>query len=718
MATASASASAIPAEFTCPLTMELMTDPVTATDGTTYERTVITDWLSRHTTSPVTNEVITATSLIPNVRLYEEIARWRLTNEPIPRTTSASPLLLQEKTFNINATNAHEHYALTVKLVPANQTPMETALIAVIDVSGSMGCASTENNTQEGGNFTRLDLVKHSMKTLAHMLNSEYETTSSSLSIVTFSTAAQLVMPLTQMDNKGLSDAIDCITRLRKDSSTNIWDGLRIGLQQAELAASRNPNANIQILLLTDGEPTSSLNPPLGIKETLQRKLATLTTRPTISTFGFGYELDSQLMEDIAVEGNGSFGFIPDCSMVGTVFINWTAKALLTLAHHLAFRLPDGQLFKMGDIIKGKSQMCLIPKIFAPSLPDTVELLYDMNQITSVPITYDGATDIAHLIYIDKLINTVTTVKQNPTLATVDKNVLHLLHDELATLPSRTPLLNDILKDINSDDVNEGQLLKATSNAEWYTKWGRNHCIAYTRALILRQCINFKDRVVQHFASDEFKALQERGIEIFSDLPAPVSKYSSTFNNGPAYIGGSGVTTNMSAFVSQSGGCFTGNCRIKLEDGSKIRVDSLRNDDTLWGGHKIRAIIYTRVDQDVNMIKLDGGLTITPWHPIKDKDADTSEWVFPHYYGENQMMYVENWYNLVLETGHIAHINGREVATLGHDFTDNDVIRHPYFGTQAVIEDLKGREGWEKGFVRLDLDDIIRDKETGMIQNI
>ena len=166
----------------------------------------------------------------------------------------------------------------------------------------------------------------------------------------------------------------------------------------------------------------------------------------------------------------------------------------------------------------------------------------------------------------------------------------------------------------------------------------------------------------------------------------------------------------------RKGGCFTGNCRIKLEDGTKIRVDSLRKDDTLWEGHKIRAIVYTRVDQDVNMIKLDGGLTITPWHPIKDKD--TNEWVFPHYYGENQRMYVENWYNLVLETGHIASINGREVVTLGHDFTDNAVVRHPYFGTQAVIEDLKTREGWDKGFITLDLEDNIRDKETGMIQKI
>jgi hypothetical protein len=33
-------------------------------------------------------------------------------------------------------------------------------------------------------------------------------------------------------------------------------------------------------------------------------------------------------------------------------------------------------------------------------------------------------------------------------------------------------------------------------------------------------------------------------------------------------------------------------------------------------------------------------------------------------------------------------INGVECVTLGHGFTDNDVIAHPYFGTQKIIDDL------------------------------
>ncbi len=42
-------------ELVCPITLEVMSDPVVAADGRTYERTAIEDWLSSHDTSPLTN---------------------------------------------------------------------------------------------------------------------------------------------------------------------------------------------------------------------------------------------------------------------------------------------------------------------------------------------------------------------------------------------------------------------------------------------------------------------------------------------------------------------------------------------------------------------------------------------------------------------------------------------------------------------------------------
>ena len=52
------------AEYVCPLTLELLVDPVVAKDGRIYERSHILAWLSRNATSPLTREPM-GTELTP-----------------------------------------------------------------------------------------------------------------------------------------------------------------------------------------------------------------------------------------------------------------------------------------------------------------------------------------------------------------------------------------------------------------------------------------------------------------------------------------------------------------------------------------------------------------------------------------------------------------------------------------------------------------------------
>ena len=54
-------------EYTCPITAEIMTDPVSTLDGFTYERTAITEWLRTNDTSPSTGAKLESKRLIPNV---------------------------------------------------------------------------------------------------------------------------------------------------------------------------------------------------------------------------------------------------------------------------------------------------------------------------------------------------------------------------------------------------------------------------------------------------------------------------------------------------------------------------------------------------------------------------------------------------------------------------------------------------------------------------
>jgi len=67
----------IPDEFLCPITRELMSDPVIASDGFTYERSSITSWIrAGKDTSPMTNIPLQQTEFIPNRSLKSAIMRY------------------------------------------------------------------------------------------------------------------------------------------------------------------------------------------------------------------------------------------------------------------------------------------------------------------------------------------------------------------------------------------------------------------------------------------------------------------------------------------------------------------------------------------------------------------------------------------------------------------------------------------------------------------
>lgn len=109
-----------------------------------------------------------------------------------------------------------------------------------------------------------------------------------------------------------------------------MWDGLRTGLDVLS-KGQRAVGSNSALFLLTDGCP--NIEPPRGHLPTLEKLKKKTNFTCIINTFGFGYELDSKLLEDIAILGNsGSYAFIPDGSFVGTIFVNAITNLLSTAA--------------------------------------------------------------------------------------------------------------------------------------------------------------------------------------------------------------------------------------------------------------------------------------------------------------------------------------------------------------------------------------------------
>ncbi|KAM6175234.1 WD repeat, SAM and U-box domain-containing protein 1 isoform 3-T3 [Erethizon dorsatum] len=74
--------SEIPDEFICPITRELMKDPVIASDGYSYEKDAMENWISKKKrTSPMTNLVLPSVVLTPNRTLKMAINRWLETHQ-------------------------------------------------------------------------------------------------------------------------------------------------------------------------------------------------------------------------------------------------------------------------------------------------------------------------------------------------------------------------------------------------------------------------------------------------------------------------------------------------------------------------------------------------------------------------------------------------------------------------------------------------------------
>lgn len=81
----------VPNDFRCPISLELMKDPVIVATGQTYERASIERWLEGHRTCPKTRLVLAHTVLTPNYVLRSLIEQWCEANGiEVPRKACVS----------------------------------------------------------------------------------------------------------------------------------------------------------------------------------------------------------------------------------------------------------------------------------------------------------------------------------------------------------------------------------------------------------------------------------------------------------------------------------------------------------------------------------------------------------------------------------------------------------------------------------------------------
>lgn len=341
--------------FYCPITHELMQDPVIDREGNSYEREAILAWLEKSHESPITRNPLNANDLVPNRSLRSSIEDYvaasveRSTVSELAAASSSGPiessgmaefsepkLMLIRGNPRFDTATEHTYMVSIQSNEPDCLRRHPATICCVVDVSGSM-CSEASVQGVESTGLSMLDIVKHAVKTVITTLGDNDR-----FGLVTFSTNSKVVCDLMYMTEAGKALAMSKVTALKTGGSTNLWAGLKDGMEILRLAGETVGNSGL--FLLTDGVPSEI--PPRGHVPMMQRYRDSNGGRypATINTFGFGYALDSTLLSEIAIEGGGMYAFIPDSGFVGTAFVNALGNHLSSMGKQcvLSVEIEDG----------------------------------------------------------------------------------------------------------------------------------------------------------------------------------------------------------------------------------------------------------------------------------------------------------------------------------------------------------------------------------------
>jgi len=658
-------------------------------------------------------------------------------------------LVLHGKPLDMEGTNEVDVLVRVQPLSQGSRTP--THVVCVVDVSGSMNTIAKvqddSGNTAESDGLTYLDVVKHATRTIIHTLGAD-----DLFSLVSYSSQATVVLEAISMTDNGRKEATKATNNLRAQGQTNIWDGLHSGMELVRRNFENNPNHNGSVMLLTDGRP--NVRPPRGEQTMLERyKDEHPNIRFTVNTFGFGYNLDSPLLIDLSAIGNGTYAFIPDSGFVGTVFVNSLSNTLSTMATNTVIALEPvngasiskihggypstttswGAEVHLGSCNYGQSRDVVIT-LQVPNTDDKyleATLTYVTTGSTDASRKTEDLAGISNGDEVD--IQKFRCRFADTVRAAQAKCLTGLTNVKAAGLPEATNDIEAFVDEIaNSTVAGEervegilkdltGQVTEAFSKKDFFEKWGRHYLPSLINAHMMQLCNNFKDPGVQFYGGELFKSVQTLADNIFLGLPPPVpSKPQQAQQRG----GGNGrkqkaaAPVRMDRYMNRYGGCFDGYGWVQYADGSEQMVCNVKKGDRVLTSNNefadVVCVIKTEIEDTYDLVKLPSGLNLTPFHPIRVN----GEWKFPIDVAPCTLQKCDAVYNFVLSNGHVMVINGEEACTLGHGFTDNKVITHPYFGTQAIIEDLKGLQGWSRGLVVFQDNWLRLDSQTNLLSGL
>lgn len=190
-----------------------------------------------------------------------------------------------------------------------------------------------ETRAIELGYPTRLELAKAAASTLIDLsrlddVSGGYQTR---IGLVVFSNSGRLLMPLTE--DFDLVD--DQVQLLYPYGGTNISSGLELALEN--FPTTNDPDRPALIVLMSDGQPVSGLG--YTSEQIIERQTPSLNEAGVeVCTAGFATsedEIDAELMEQLAVQTDGDYGF----ARTGEELLGFFARCRQSLMDEIASAL-------------------------------------------------------------------------------------------------------------------------------------------------------------------------------------------------------------------------------------------------------------------------------------------------------------------------------------------------------------------------------------------
>jgi uncharacterized protein YegL len=708
----------IPEDFYCPITGQLMVDPVSDPEGHTYERLSIEEWLQQKLISPMTRTSLTVSQLIPNIAMRKiiESIREKISEEQLKKDSRITEIELKPFTDVLHNTEVYLFYNdnnLLVKIsVPEVNVRPPVDIALCIDVSGSMGEEATlkgsSGETVHNG-ISVLSLTVAAAKTILNTLQGQDH-----ISIITYTDKSKVIVSDMECSAENKTSISMQLDQLRPLNTTNLWSGIQTSLDT--LRTTSPSSKQKMVFLLTDGIP--NVEPPRGHEYMIEKYQRQHNFQCPITCYGFGYNLDSPLLDTISkLTGGDGYSFIPDSSLLGNVFIHGISNFLITAVSNVKLSLQckrdvsfkdgtDNLDIHINSLKYGQTKNFMFELQGYDDYDDFVDVSLDLHgmcitteNIDIPDINYYNEQVFRHKCI--RIINECVALQKWNEIEQVKQLINPFIED--MKVNHSIPFIRDMCIDFDGQ-IKEALNMTITGNREdWYNKWGKHYLLSLSTAYENELCNNFKDKGIAHFGGTLFHTLRDQVSDIFDDLPTPKQDIYHTMYRGGARVGYHPPPLSMSSYNSVTGGCCSGDSLILMADHSHKQASDIRKGDRVITHDsmisEVECVVKTTCpNRTATLVKLEGGLTISPWHPVIDPSRST--WEYPCYMTEPTTITCPTLYTFIIQNRGSLYVNGYIYSTLGHGLL-GDVIEHDYYGTNKVIQDMKAFPTYEQGNVCL-----------------